>query len=114
LGDSKRQETSENISCAKSHNSEDLNHTEAQASNLVICLGMLNTVCIHLKQVRIKVSMVGVVRLLYGQPRNSSAIPYRTKNKSSILRVPANYGEHTQAFSIINASFLFGDKADGT
>ena len=67
---------------------------------------------------RCTVSIVGMVRLLYGQPRNSSSIPYRAKRflhhhqgTSRLWRTHTH--THTQDFSITIAGFLFGDIVAG-
>jgi len=70
---------------------------------------------------RCTVSIVGVVRLLYGQPRNSSSIPYRTKRflyhhqgRSRLWRTNKHTHTHTHmTFQWLLTGFHFGDKATG-
>ena len=74
----KHKKTSETGCCVTTHNSEGRNHTAAQVSNSYKLFSYDKYVYIW-NMYRCTVSIVGVVRLLYGQPRNSRSMPYRAK-----------------------------------
>lgn len=62
---------------------------------------------------RCTVSIVGVVRLLYGQPTNSNSIPYTAKNSNHHRTSTSQQWRNHKTFSMFIAGFLFSDKAAG-